>query len=74
MKCYLFLTFAIGGSYPHPKGCELATAYLSRLNIAVLINSFRSACFHCITQTCMGPPFGLCSACTLLIMYMLLLL
>lgn len=29
MKCYLFLTFAIGGSYPHPKGCELATAYLS---------------------------------------------
>lgn len=30
MKCYLFLTFAIGGSYPHPKGCELATAVLSR--------------------------------------------
>lgn len=29
MKCYLFLTFAIGGSYPHPKGCVLATAYLS---------------------------------------------
>lgn len=32
MKCYLFLTFAIGGSYPHPKGCELATAYLSTLS------------------------------------------
>ena len=27
-ECYLFLTYAIVGSYPHPKGCELATAYL----------------------------------------------
>ena len=33
VKRYLFLTFAIGGSYPRPKGRELATAYLSTMQM-----------------------------------------
>ena len=36
MKCYLFLTFAFGGSYPRPKGRKLATAYLSIIMILFL--------------------------------------
>lgn len=33
MECYLFLTFAIGGSYPRPKGRELATTHLSKTRL-----------------------------------------
>ena len=31
LETYLFLTSTIGGSYPRPKGRELATAHLSRI-------------------------------------------
>lgn len=49
----LFISYIYnGGSYPHPEGCELATAYLSRhlmvgvsvslLNERFIIFSFRT--------------------------------
>ena len=44
MKCYLFLTFTLGGSYPHPKGCELVTAYLSSPLWKSLMRNCTGAC------------------------------
>ena len=56
MKFYLFLTFAIGGSYPHHKGCELANAYLS----PALIAAHASAIFSISTLSAYSFEFALC--------------
>ena len=40
MKCYLFITSAIGGSYPRPKGRELATAHSSTENAFAMSSIF----------------------------------
>ena len=52
MKCYLFLTFAIGGSYPRPKGRELATAHLS-IKILVYLYFFYTRASNATTYNTM---------------------